>query len=167
MFVGSITSDNPDHLGAYYCDPIDIDNIDSGLLTCDFNIHNVVHVSPDNAASVRLPKNFEWTLRPTTSDNYEFNLSDTDDDDPWWWTDPPLGYTNTYRLTSLPAGFQTNVEYAWFMGVYGINGMGFAYFYRTITFQNTGNVIIGPELPIDNLRLLQRKEREMIPQIEE
>jgi hypothetical protein len=157
--------DNPDHLGAYYCDTIDIDNIDSGLLTCDINIHNVFHVSPDNAAIVRLPKTFEWTLRPTTSDSYEFNISDTNDDNPWWWTDPPLGYTNTYRLTSLPTGFQTNVEYGWFMGVYGVNGMGFSYYYRTITFQNTGNVVIGPESPIDNLGLLQRKERDMIPPV--
>ena len=166
--------DNPDHLVAYYCDTVDIENIDSGVLKCDFNIHNVVLVSPDNAASVRLPKNFEWSLRPTTIDSYEFNISDNEDDDPWWWTDPPLGYTNTYRLNSLPTDlidpiveFQTNVEYAWFMGVYGINGMGFSYYYRTITFQNAGNVIIGPELPIDNLKVLQRKERGMTPSVEE
>jgi hypothetical protein len=79
--------DNSNHLSAYYCDTIDLDNIDSGLLACDFNIHNVFHVSPDNAASVRLPKNFEWTLRPTITDNYELDISDTIDDDPWWWTD--------------------------------------------------------------------------------
>ena len=155
--------DDPNHLGAYYCDTIDADNIDSGLLTCDFNIHNVFHVSPAIDATVRLPNTFEWTLRSTTSDSYELDIADTDDDDPWWWTDPPLGYTNTYRLTSLPTGFQTNLEYAWFMGVYGINGMGFSYYYRSITFQNTGNVIVGPELPINNLKVLQRKERDMVP----
>ena len=155
--------DNPNHLGAYYCDLIDTDNIDTGLLTCDFNIHNVFHVSPEDATTVRLPKTFEWTLRPTTTDSYELDISDIDTDDPWWYTDPPLGYTNSYLLTSLPAVLQTNVEYGWFMGVWGINGYGFSYYYRTITFQNTGNMIVGPELPIDDLKVLQRKEREMIP----
>jgi hypothetical protein len=158
---------NPDHLSSYYCDTIDADNVVYTPLSCDFNIHNVFHLSPNNDALVLLPNTFSWTLRPTTNDSYELDIADMVDDIPWWWTDPPLGYTNTYQLTSLPADFQTNQEYGWFMAVFGPNGYGFSYYYRTITFQNSGNVIIGPETPIDNLRLSQRKEREMISPVEE
>jgi hypothetical protein len=45
--------------------------------------------------------------------------------------------------------------------------MGFSYYYRNITFQNSGNVIIGPEIPLQNSTVLERKELERIPLVEE
>jgi hypothetical protein len=152
---------NPNYLAGYYCDTIDLYNIINSPLSCDINIHNIALLSPEDDASVNLPSTFEWMPRPTTSDSYEFDIEDLADQDPWWWTAPPLGYTNTYELTSLPEGFQEGQVYGWYMGVFGTNGLGFSYNYKNVTFLSSGELVIGPETPIDKTWLLERKDREL------
>ncbi len=107
-------------------------------LQCSFDIQNIDMISPSSGATVSLPQTFSWQKRTTTSDNYEWNLMDTTNGSPWWDTGQ-LGYNGSYTLNTLPNGFSINTQYGWHLWVYGDNGYGRAYYYRTVTFSNTGN----------------------------
>lgn len=118
----------------------------AGVQIGDFDIKDIVLVSPDSGASVDLPRTFNWQKRNASpSDRYEFNLFDEADGDPWFWTDPPLGFVNSYTLQSLPDGFEADTFYLWWMWVYdhpgglGFGGYGYSYWARWVLFNNTGD----------------------------
>jgi hypothetical protein len=117
-----------------------LDSYDGGDVHIgDFDIANIVLVSPAPGASVTLPRVFSWQKRTATpTDNYEFNLNDFSDGNPWFWTDPPLGYVGNFTLNSLPPGFGYNSQYAWFMWVYDdLGGFGVSYWAYGVTFVNS------------------------------
>ena len=142
---------NPDQLWGWYCDHIDSTTTDPNAYICDFDIKNIVLLSPDSGSTVSLPQTFTWLTRTLTTDDYELNLADMSDGVPWWWTDPSLGYMGSYTLNSLPTGFSTGIQYGWWMWVYGSNGYGESYYYRPVTFSTSGSQVVIEEAASDNL----------------
>jgi len=132
------TGDNT-RLYLWICNSITSNAPTTAALQCSFDIQNIVLLSPASGATVSLPQTFSWQKRTTSSDDYELNIMDVADFSPWWWTNPSLGYNGSYTLNTLPGGFSINTEYGWEMWVYGTNGYGTSYYYRPITFSNTGN----------------------------
>ncbi len=104
----------------------------------NFDIANIVYISPGPGASVGLPFNFQWNLRPATpSDSYEFDLFSTTSNAPSFFTNPPLGYVSSYVLPGLPGGFNPGTTYGWSIAANSPDGgYGVAYWYYTIRFNN-------------------------------
>jgi hypothetical protein len=141
---------NSDWLYTWACWSVDINTTDPEAYRCNFDIGNINLVSPSHASTISLPYAFTWEMRPVTSDDYELNLADMSDGDPWWWTDPSLGYVNSYIMSSLPAGFVPGQQYGWWMWVYGPDGYGESYYYRSVTFNNSGSSANGNNYPMQN-----------------
>jgi hypothetical protein len=141
--------DNSDRLAGWWCYSIEPSTTDPNANRCNFDLENIALLTPDPGETVELPQNFTWQRRMLTNDDYEFNLLDPSDGDPWWWTTPTLGYVGNYTLDSLPSGFFNNVAYGWLMYVYGPDGFGLSYYYRTITFSNSGSSPINTSTPLN------------------
>ncbi len=119
----------------------------------DFDVANIELKSPASGATVALPYTFQWAVRSATpTDSYEFNLVEPNTGEPWFWTDPPLGYTGSYILSKLPAGFSTGTTYIWYMWVYDTNGgYGISYWSYYVRFSNAGVAL--PSTPnLDRVR---------------
>jgi hypothetical protein len=109
---------------------------DGSVLIGNFDIGDVVLVSPLDEEVVDLPHTFRWQPRPATpGDSYEFNLLDPEDESLFFYTDPPLGYVGSYTLDNLPPDFQAGVEYVWEVWVYSPDGgFGVSFENRWISF---------------------------------
>lgn len=127
--------DVTDYLSGWYSFLIETYSSGMYLNGGNFDIANVLQVSPDHGVSVSLPQTFTWTRRSaTTDDSYTFNLFDYNDNDPWFETEL-LGYSDSYTLDSLPSGFNYDMEYGWLVIVYSPEGgYGLPYYARAITF---------------------------------
>jgi hypothetical protein len=108
------------------------------------DLANIPLVAPDPKATIALPFVFEWTRRTATpSDSYFWKLFDPYST-AYKYSDA-LGYSKTYPLNSLPSGFSQSVQYGWDVGVLDSSGgIGTSYYYRTVTFSNSGASILGP-----------------------
>ena len=115
----------------------------------DFDVANIPLYYPVDGDWSEPPVTFEWYVRSASpQDSYEFNLYDPYDGDPYFFTDPPLGYTYQYTLTSLPSGFRYNTLYAWEIWAYSPDG-GFGVSYETwavyfYTTQRAENMLVQP-----------------------
>lgn len=130
--------------------------------TCDFDLEDIVLLSPVNDASVPLPNLFTWQRRALTSDSYLFNLYDPDDGDPWYQTGA-LGYVGQYTLPGLPIGFDFEITYWWEPWVEGSDGYGVSYSFRLVTFDDGG---FGPTMSTTGpppQRPLDREIEHMFP----
>lgn len=108
--------------------------------TCNFDLKNIPLVSPSDLATVPVPTTFTWTPRGFSGDSYELDIFDPDDNDPLFYTSPLSSSTNSYVLTSLPAGFLPFVQYGWNMYVVTpFDGYGSSYYYYRVTFSNSGS----------------------------
>lgn len=134
-------ANNPNYLGFWACHNINSYTAGENVAGGNFDIADVPLVSPANGATVALPYTFQWIRRSATpSDDYEFDLYDPADYDPYWWTDPTSGYVSSYTLNGFPSGegFVTGVPYEWEIWVYGPDGHGISYQYRSVTFSSGG-----------------------------
>jgi hypothetical protein len=106
----------------------------------DFDLADIALITPGDGVSVHLPATFRWLRRPASfQDSYEFNLFDPYDGDPYFWTDPPLGYVDSYTLTSLPSGFNVGNPYVWEIWVYSPDGgFGVSCGSEVVRFSNAG-----------------------------
>jgi hypothetical protein len=104
-----------------------------------FDLANINLVAPDHMSAVNLPYTFQWTPRPESpSDSYELDMFDPENSNFYFYT-PPLGYTGSYTLNSLPTGFSTGRWYVWEVWVYSPDGgFGISYQTRGVKFANTG-----------------------------
>ena len=109
-------------------------SVDMGV----FDIADIALVDPANGASIFLPYTFQWAPRPATPmDSYQFGLWDNDSTLEAY--SPLLGYSGSYQLSGLPAGFTTNYYYLWYVTVYSPDGgYGNSYWSRWIKFSNSG-----------------------------
>ena len=123
-------------------------NAGTNVAIGDFDIANFIQTSPASGATVALPYLFQWNVRPSTpTDSYQFNLFNpfSSDGQPSWWTSP-LGYVGSYSLNSLPTGFNPGTQYGWYVAIFSPDGgYGEPYYYRRVTFSNTGN---GPQIKL-------------------
>lgn len=112
----------------------------------DFDIADIALLAPPNNIATSLPRTFSWAVRPATpSDSYEFNLYDPQSGDPYFRTDPRLGYSGSFTLTTLPAAFNLGQPYAWEVWVYSPDGgLGISWLPRMISFTNRGAVFQPP-----------------------
>ncbi len=131
-------ANNDDWLSTWACWEITASTTNPDAFRCDFDIANIELLSPDHNATLTLPAAFSWEKRALATDEYEFNIADMNDFDPHWWTNPALGYVAQYNLSGLPAGFSTGDKYGWWAWVNGPDGYGLPYYYRFVTFNNTG-----------------------------
>lgn len=101
----------------------------------DIELANMVYLSPANNANVGLPVVFRWQPRVgAPTDNYMFELHMLAD--PWGvFQSPRLGYSGTYTLTTLPAGFTTGTQYGWYIWIFGPGeSVGYTNQYGSVTF---------------------------------
>ncbi len=108
------------------------------------DLANIALVSPSHGTTVTLPRLFQWTARAaTTSDSYFWILFDPYGPDEA--VIGPLGYVGGYTLISLPGGFSPYVQYGWGVSLIDLNGgIGYSYYYRYVTFTNTGAAVSSP-----------------------
>lgn len=132
----------------------------SDLYICDFDLKDISLISPSSGSNISLPYTFQWNKRSTLSDDYELNLADLTDYAPYWWSS--FGYVDNYEMLSLPTGFFPNEQYAWWMWVYGPDGYGVSYYYHTITFLNSGEIVQNNQWPM-NIQLLKEKMEKLFP----
>ena len=101
----------------------------------DFEIAEMLYLSPSYGAYVSLPVTFQWQLRTgAPSDSYVLEMYKPNNSTIWFDT-PKLGYTGTYLMNSLPTGFTTGVQYGWYVWVYGPgDSYGITNQYGAITF---------------------------------
>ncbi len=147
------SASNSSYLYTWMCNNIDTNSPTSSALQCDFDIENINLQSPAPNATVSLPYTFQWQRRTSTNDSYEFDLYNPNTT-AWAYT-PPLGYVNSYTLSSLPSGFNPGEQYNWFMWVYGVNGHGESYYYRNVTFSNSGRYVTIEDNPASTLKRIQ------------
>ena len=131
--------DVTDYLSAWYSFQLSSYTAGTSVHGGDFDIADIVQVSPDSSATVTLPQTFTWTRRSaTTSDSYAFNLYDPDDSNTEYESEK-LGYVDNYTLNSLPSGFVYDKQYAWYVKAYAPDdGFGYPYYARYITFTGGG-----------------------------
>jgi hypothetical protein len=100
----------------------------------NFDIADMVLLSPPDMANVSLPVTFEWQPRPgAPSDTYRLELYRPNDF--LLFDTPKLGYVGSYTLNSLPTGFTTGVQYGWYVWLFGPgDSVGYTDQYRRITF---------------------------------
>jgi hypothetical protein len=126
---------NPDQL-SLWCTGIDTTYNATHMVTFEtFDILNIYLTQPSPGSAVKLPVTFQWLPRPPTpTDSYEFNLFEYDTGNPSFYTEP-LGYVDSYTLTSLPPGFNYNTLYCWGIVVYSPEGgYGSSYYCFGVTF---------------------------------
>lgn len=158
MYVRWYNDDNNvDRLSSWSCWYIDSDTTDTNAYQCDFDLKDVVLVSPAGGSTITLPYSFYWTTRGITTDSYELDIADRSDYDPYWWAD--FGYTDHYTMNSLPDELSINEEYGWWMWVYGSDGYGISYYYRNVIFSNTGNMVSSERIP--TTKILSKENFEM------
>ena len=104
---------NSDRLAAWYTRQLTSFPDGSMVNMGSFDIANVVLTSPPAGTKIVLPTSFQWTPRPATmTDSYQISIFDYFDGIPYY--DSPLqGYTGSYNLSSMPAGFQYCNPYFW------------------------------------------------------
>lgn len=128
--------DDTQKLGAWACWPVTINTQAFDDYHCDFDVSGVALNAPTPGATTSLPAQFSWRPRNISTDIYEFNLIDPADLSVWWWTDPVLGYTDAYTLSTLPPNFTTNHPYGWFVWLYSQEGYGLSYYYYQVIFSS-------------------------------
>jgi len=141
------TASTPGNLWAWSSRTINTYSSGEYIEAGDFDIADIVLLSPNDGVTIELPTRFQWMRRPvTTSDSYEFDVYDPTDYSPWWWT-APLGYTDSYTLSTL-TGFNTVIPYAWEVRVLSPDGgFGISFHYRLVTF--TGIMSSPKDMPED------------------
>lgn len=115
-----------------------------------FDIADVTLVSPPPGASVTLPTTFSWNPRSATpQDSYGVAIYSTSGS--LVNMQPPVGYTGSYTMNSLPSGVSAGTTYLWSVYILWADGsVGLAYWGHSITF-NTSRLVPGAP---DSARLL-------------
>ncbi len=99
----------------------------------DFDIANVLLLSPAAGATVTLPATFTWQRRNLSGDTYRVLFMDEEGMD--WWQTNDLGDVGSYTLPGLGPGMAYDTPYYWFMAVFrGPESFGYSYYMRRVTF---------------------------------
>src|SRR6185369_10713768 len=84
-YVSYINNSNPNRLFRWGTRQVATYQPGAGVLIGNFDIANIVLLSPPAGTTGDLPFKFEWIRRPaTSSDSYEFNLTDPNTGDPFF-----------------------------------------------------------------------------------
>jgi hypothetical protein len=116
---------DPAHVN-YCVNPNDITSYCAGtdLPGGDFDIANILQVSPPNGQTISLPFTFTWTPRTgVPTDNYVLEIWDNNSTEWWDSGSSGLGYTSQYTLNGFPSGLSAGKAYSWGVGVHQPNGV--------------------------------------------
>lgn len=144
FFVGSLGSgqlysvryeDDSDDTRVYFWHGPDIASYSDGANVHggDFDIEDIVLLSPSSGSTQSLPTTFQWLRRGNSGESYRLYLFDPDSD-VGWKTDH-LGDVSSYILGELPDGAEYGRVYGWYMRVYqGEDSYGESYYSSAVTF---------------------------------
>lgn len=139
------------------------------VLLSVFDITDLYLNSPADGAGIYLPYTFQWWARLVTpDDSYDFNLVEYYGED-YWYTQP-LGYVSSYKLNTLPNGFNAGEPQFWYVGINSPDGgYGESYDAYLVFFHNTGNNSLTIQaLPEhDRLERLDQIEERRLKEVEE
>ncbi len=140
-----------------------------------FDIADIELTSPIYGYAASLPRSFAWVRRPATpSDSYKFSLFDIYDYTPKF-TSTPLGYTSSYPLTTMPAGFNRCNPYYWAVTVDspdgGWGGSLWAYevtFYAASSYPGIYGCVTEDSVPQYNVQVqLHRVDTNLYPWVDQ
>jgi len=134
--VRYMNSGDPRYLAYWYSDFLNSYTADTRAAGGDFDIANVVLISPRNGATIAVPYTFQWTPRPASpSDNYAVMLACRATGNRSFFS---VGYTGSLYLSHSPGGCR---DYWWLVTVtpegliFGSTG-GVSYEHRAVSFSN-------------------------------
>lgn len=124
---------NATYLSSWYGPDIPAYTGSSQIAGGDFDIANVVLLSPAPGATVSLPALFTWQRRQLAGDTYRWLVFDLTTSDTWWTED--LGDVGAFNVTGLPSEVVRGQPYGWYVQVYrGPDSYGTSFYYRQVTF---------------------------------
>lgn len=125
--------DNPLYVARWQTASITAYTSGSTVSGGDFDIANVILLSPPDDATTALPVTFTWQQRGIPGDTYRLAFYDLDTDDYWYTAD--LGNVGSHTVTSLWPDAVYGRKYGWVVWVFkGPDSFGESYYYREITF---------------------------------
>ena len=129
----SCSPDNPLYVTRWQTASITAYTSGSTVPGGDFDIANVILLSPPPDAATALPVTFTWQPRGIPGDTYRLAFFDMATDDYWYTAD--LGNVGSYTATGLWQGAVYGKEYGWVVWVFnGPDSFGESYYIRAITF---------------------------------
>lgn len=140
--VTFLNEGNPNYLFWWSTQVLDSYAQGTNVTLGNFDIANILLLSPPSAVANTLPSTFQWASRPfSPQDSYEFNIFYVDNPSYYWYT-PPLGYANTFTLNRIPPNYPgINCLEGWYLAVWSPDGgYGIPYYYRTVWFSSAGYV---------------------------
>jgi hypothetical protein len=127
-------STDPGKVYAWYGPDLADYTADASIAAGDFDIANVVLLSPAPGATVTFPAAFSWQRRGLSGDTYQVLFNDPNTDD--WWRTPDLGDVGSYTMPGLSQGMAYREVYYWLIRVFrGADSYGYSYYMRSVTFQ--------------------------------
>jgi len=106
----------------------------------DFDLGNVMLVSPPTGTALSPPYAYRWHPRPV-ADTYRLRIFDPEGSDAWITND--LGHVGQSWI-NMPEGAELGKEYGWSVRAYYRGGFGDAYYYSRFTFE-PGVTVVGPK----------------------
>jgi hypothetical protein len=127
-------STDPSRVYTWYGPDVTSYTAGANVAAGDFDIANVVLLSPAPGATVTLPATFTWQRRGVSGDTYQVLFADPETDD--WWQTSDLGDVGSYTLSGLGEGMVYDKAYYWLIRVFrGPDSYGYSYYMRSVTFQ--------------------------------
>jgi TolB protein len=139
-FLNSPSAPNPGtgYLYAWYGSQIDGYTSGSSASGGDFDVKDISLTSPASGASVNLPAAFCWEARGVAGDNYRLAFYNPETDTTGYTSF--LGSDTCTTITGLPQGWNSGVQYEWWVNVYqgsnpdaNANNYGTSYYYHLAT----------------------------------
>jgi hypothetical protein len=132
-WVRFLSPDNPAYVSRWQTASITAYTSGSTMPGGDFDIANVLLLSPPNGAAQALPVTITWQQRGIPGDTYGLVFFDLATADYWYTAD--LGNVGSFTATSLWPEAVFGKQYGWVVWVFnGPDSFGESYYYRTITF---------------------------------
>ncbi len=119
----------------FYCNTVTSTNKD---YYCDINIHNVPLISPPDKAHIKTPAVFSWQIRPTSTDNYIFNIKDPNGYPSGKLIKREMHYVGSQLIAFPASDYQVNTLYYWWVDVRTPEGWGMGNDVREIYLSNVG-----------------------------
>jgi M6 family metalloprotease-like protein len=104
----------------------------------DIDIKGILLGLPAEGVTTGAPVNFSWTKRTEVpTDSYAVAIMELNAYTDVYST-TPLGFVNTYTLSTRPASLTSGVWYGWYIKVYSLDGgYGTSYYYRDLKFSSS------------------------------
>ncbi|NOZ70820.1 MAG: hypothetical protein GXP38_02730 [Chloroflexi bacterium] len=135
IYVRFNNGSNPNYVSAWFAPTITSYTGGSSVSGGDFDIANVLLLSPNPGSTLPLPVTFNWQTRGMPTDTYRWFMFEPGTSTGWVTND--LGASGSFTLNSLPSGAVYDKDYGWAVRVYnGPDSYGTSYYAHKITFSS-------------------------------